>query len=70
MIYPKPIMRLTELVEMGFPRDALLKAFRSPGQTFAWKNDPYKRNSPIMFEVDGLENWRKKQARASVGGSR
>ena len=70
MIYPKPIMRLTELEKMGFPRESLLKAFRSPGQTFAWKNDPYKINSPVLFDVDGFETWRKKQARASVGGSR
>ncbi len=70
MRYPKPIMRLSELEEMGFPKRTLMKAARTPGQTFAWKLNPYKINSPYVFDVEGLEDWRKKQARASVGGAR
>lgn len=32
MIYPKPVMRATELEKMGFPREYLLYAYRRKGQ--------------------------------------
>jgi len=65
MTYPKPIMRLSELKKIGFPEALLRKAVREPGQTFATRTDPYRENSPIVFDTEGFEVWRKKQARAT-----
>ena len=40
--YPKEVMKTSELVEMGFPEQMLLNAYRVKGQTFAQKSDPTK----------------------------
>ena len=61
MEYPKEIMRITELVKMGFSRRMLIRAFRTPGQTFAWRNNPLSSSSTIMFSTSGFEKWRLKQ---------
>ena len=61
--YPKPIMKTSELVEMGFPEKMLLNAYRVKGQTFAQKSDPTKRNSPIIFFTKQFEKWREEQQR-------
>lgn len=59
MEYPKPVMRLTELNhEMGFSREYLFRAYYSPNQDFAWKQNPAKNNSPILFETEKFEKWR------------
>lgn len=57
MIYPKPVMRATELEKMGFPREYLLYAYRRKGQNYAWKAIP-ARNSPILFDTEVFEKWR------------
>lgn len=64
--YPKPIMRLSELVKMGFPKEFLMTAYRNPKQTFAHKINPTKKCSPIVFETDGLEKYRMNQIKAEV----
>lgn len=64
MEYAKPVMRMTALVKMGFPEEYLLMAYRSRGQTFAWKMNPTKSNSPILFDTEGFEKWRIKMAGA------
>lgn len=56
MEYPKPVMKMGELVKMGFPRSFLDEAYREKGQTFAQKGA--KKNSPIFFEVEKFEKWR------------
>ena len=61
MKYPKEIMRKSELAEMGFPEEFLDRAYRFKGQDFAQKIDPSKRNSPLIFDTEGLEEWRKRQ---------
>lgn len=61
MDYPKEIMRKTELMEMGFPEELLLRASREKGQTFAFKLNPLARNSPLLFDTVGFEKWRMKQ---------
>ena len=58
MKYPKEIMRKSELVEMGFPEEFLDRAYRCRGQTFAQKIDPTKKNSPLIFDTGGFEQWR------------
>ncbi len=60
MQYPKPVMRLSELKKMGFPEAWLLMAYRRRGQTFAWKKSA-ANNAPILFDVEGLEKFRKSQ---------
>lgn len=58
MEYPKPVMRLTELQEMGFSKEYLMKAYRSKEQVFAWKIDMTKENSPILFDTKQFEQYR------------
>ena len=58
MEYPKAIMRKQELIdELNYSETFLDRAFRSKGQTFAWKISN-KRNSPIEFDTAGLEKYR------------
>ena len=58
MQYPKAVMRMQELVKMGFPETFLMAAYRSRGQTFAQKKDPNKSNSPILFDTEEFDKWR------------
>ena len=57
MVYPKQVMRATELEKMGFPREYLLYAYRRKVQNYAWKATP-ARNSPILFDTEVFEKWR------------
>lgn len=59
--YPKPIMKVSELIKMGYTRDYLLSIYALPTQDFAWKQNATKKNSPIMFETDKLEEYRQNQ---------
>ena len=68
MKYPKPVMKMVELQRMGFPRSMLMRAFKTKGQTFANRADPFRENTTIVFDTEGFEEWRKKQVRASQGG--
>lgn len=59
MKYPKPVMKMQELVrQMGFPEEYLCDAYRVRGQRFAWKKDPQKPNSIIIFDTEEFEKWR------------
>ena len=60
MEYPKKIMRIKELKQMGFAEKLLLNAYRIPGQRFAMKENFLKPNSPIIFDTDEFEKWRLK----------
>ncbi|MBE5852876.1 MAG: hypothetical protein E7299_08045 [Lachnospiraceae bacterium] len=60
MEYPKPIMKITELEKLGYSREFLLNAFYDKNQTFAWKINPTAKNSLILFETAGLEEYRLK----------
>lgn len=64
MKYPKAVMKTSELIEMGFPESMLMTAYRTNGQEFAQKADPRKKNSPILFDTEGFEEWRLKKLRA------
>lgn len=61
MEYPKAIMKMGELVKMGFPRSFLDEAYRERGQDFAQKGQ--KKNSPIFFETEKFEKWRVRKQR-------
>lgn len=58
MEYPKQIMKVSELKEMGFPEKFLMIAYLTKGQTFAQKLNTVKKNSPIIFDTEGFEKWR------------
>jgi hypothetical protein len=60
MEYPKQVMKIRELEKMGIPTRFLMDAYRSKDQRFAWKQDMTKRNSPILFDTAGLEEYRVK----------
>lgn len=55
MVYPKPIMRLKQLKEMGIPESVLLRIYRTRGQKVAKKISPGKRNSPLIFDTAELD---------------
>ena len=54
MEYPKPVMKMGELVKMGFPRSFLDEAYRERGQGFAQKGA--KQNSPSFLRLSCLRN--------------
>lgn len=58
MDYPKQVMKMKEMLEMGFPEEFLLRAYRSEKQTFAWKMDMTKKNSTILFDTAQFEKYR------------
>lgn len=58
------IMSFQELREMGFPRKYLERAYHSKNNTFAFKEDPAKSRSTILFNVEGFEQWRQKEIKA------
>ena len=60
MEYPQKIMKLTQLVKEGFPKEFLMDAFRDPEQDFAWKINPLAPNSPILFDTEAFERYRAK----------
>jgi len=57
MKYPSQVMRLTELVKMGFSERFLREIYATKGQEVAWKNATGK-NSPIYFDTEALEKIR------------
>ena len=63
MKYPKKIMNRKELIGMGLPESFLMRAYASPGQTFAWRANPAHPCSPILFDTEELEQWRIKDCR-------
>lgn len=60
MEYPKPFMGKKELMKMGLKLQYLNRAIATPGQTFAFKQDPSKKTSPYIFDTQGFEKWRVK----------
>ncbi len=65
MTYPKKVMKVSEMVELGFSATELRADFRTPGQTFAWKMNPHKSNSHLVFDTEEYEKFRQRRARAS-----
>lgn len=64
MQYPKPTMRLMELVKGGYHGERELHdIYTTPGQTIARKMNPYKHNSPIVFDTEKLAKHIEKQCK-------
>lgn len=70
MKYPSDVMRIADLEQMGFPKEYLLRAYHSRGQTFATKMNPAKRNSPIIFNVEGFDQWMQQEIKAQQSAER
>ena len=63
MTYPKQVMRQAELEAMGFSKTYLMRVFRLNNRAIAWKMNPAKRNSPIIFDTEEFEKFRKNESR-------
>lgn len=66
MIYPKAIMTIKELMELGFPEEYLRSIYRSRSinrnYSVAWKmGGEDKPHSTILFDTEALERFRKAQ---------
>lgn len=59
----KMIFRRSELLKMGYPPELLERAYRTRGQRVAFKINPMKKNSPLMFDLGELKNFIEKQER-------
>lgn len=70
MKYPRQIMKISDLEQMGFPKEYLLRAYHSRGQTFATKMNPAKPNSPIIFNTEGLDQWMQQEIKAQQAAER
>lgn len=70
MKYPRQIMKISDLEQMGFPKDYLLRAYCSRGQTFATKMNPAKPNSPIIFNTEGFDQWMQQEIKAQQAAER
>lgn len=57
MKYPKAVMTITELRDMGFPREYLYDAANRPGQTFAVQT---KGKGKWFFDTEKFERARLK----------
>ena len=55
MKYPKKIMSRPDLIKMGFSETYLRRAFATPGQTFAWQDNPKIKNSPYYYDTEAFE---------------
>lgn len=67
MEYPYKIMRVKDLVAMGWPKENLMEIYRLGRQKIAWKTGN-KPNCPILFDTDELEKYRKAQCVAGYRG--
>lgn len=63
MVYKADIMTKKEMLKMGFPESLLMRAMTEPGQTFVFKANPLSRTSQLLFDTQGFEKWRQKQAK-------
>lgn len=57
--YPKAIMKLSELIEMGFAEEYLMRVYHMRNQKVAWKASN-KPNSKILFDTEELEKLRRR----------
>lgn len=63
MKYPKQVMKKSELVAMGFTDEYLMYVYRNNRNAIAWKMNPTKINSAILFDTEEFEKFRQRQAK-------
>lgn len=68
MQYPKQVMKKAELKEMGFAEEYLMYVYRKNNKAIAWKMNPTKINSPILYDTEEFEKFRKAQANCNKRG--
>lgn len=68
--FPKNQMRIRELMELGYRKRELMEAYMAHGQVFARKEDPARKNSPIIFDTDGFAAYLTKKAASTVARRR
>ena len=56
MEYPKPVMSIPELAEMGFPRDLLYQAAHAKGSG-SFKNGTGGKTSTWFFRTTDFDAW-------------
>lgn len=55
MQYKKKIMRASEIEqEYGYAKSSISRLIHLPGQTFAFKLHPERRNSPVLIDTERL----------------
>lgn len=60
MKYPREVMTLSELKRMGWRESELMYIFNMRADLkIAWKGGNGKINSPIMFDTEALERYRR-----------
>lgn len=63
MKYPKQVMTIKELVDMGYPKEWLMEIYRNRAinrdHAIAWKMNPQKEKSTILFDTEAFEKYRK-----------
>lgn len=60
MEYPKKIMSISELIELGYTRNMLRDFVHIPGQRFAFKT---QGGGKWMFDVEAFEKFLKRNGR-------
>ena len=69
MLYPEKIMWASALEEyLGMSRGTLARLVHFPGQKFAFKLYPEKRNSPVLIDTEAYEKWRTQRIKLSQRG--
>ena len=61
MNYPAKVMSMKALVKMGISESFLRRAYMDKSTQIAWRADPTRSNSKIMFDTEALEVFRVKQ---------
>lgn len=61
MKYPKAVMKQSELIKFGFPKEFLDRAYRNGG--IAFRINPAAINSPLIYDTEALEEYRVSQMR-------
>lgn len=61
MNYPTKVMSMKALVKMGISESFLRRAYTDKSTQIAWRADPTRPNSKIMFDTEALEVFRVKQ---------
>lgn len=61
MQYAKKVMRASELEkQFGYSKSSISRLIHMPGQTFAFKLHPERRNSPVLIDTERFERWRQR----------
>ena len=61
MDYPAKVMSMKALVRMGISESFLRRAYTDKHTKIAWRADPTRSNSKIMFDKEELEAYRLRQ---------